>query len=124
MLFETNCARCHTLGWSVFNPTTQKPENVIGQPGGGAFGPDLSQEKERFSDNANGKGVDQQVAFVTLGSDLNKPYGNNGVGTGRMPSFSGMLTKEQIAAIVQYEREGLDQTTDQLEGVDYPGAVF
>lgn len=124
LLFETNCARCHTLGWSVFNPTTQKPENVIGQPGGGAFGPDLSQEKERFSDNANGKGVDQQVAFVTLGSELNKPYGNNGVGTGRMPGFSGMLTKEQIAAIVQYEREGLDQTTDQLEGVDYPGAVF
>jgi mono/diheme cytochrome c family protein len=124
LLFETNCARCHTLGWSVFDPTTQPPENVIGQPGGGAFGPDLSQETERFSNNTNGKGVDQQIAFVSLGSDLNKPYGNNGVGTGRMPGFSGMLTKEQIAAIVQYEREGLNKTTDKLEGVDYPGAVF
>ena len=124
LLFETNCARCHTLGWSVFDPTTQKPENVIGQPGGGAFGPDLSQEKERFSDNTNGTGVDQQIAFVGLGSDLNKPYGNNGVGNGKMPGFSGMLTKEQIAAIVQYEREGLDKTTDKLEGAAYTGAVF
>ena len=35
-----------------------------------------------------------------------------------------MLTQEQIAAIVQYEREGLDKTTDKLEGADYPGAVF
>jgi mono/diheme cytochrome c family protein len=124
LLFETNCARCHTLGWSVFDPTTQKPENVIGQPGGGAFGPDLGQEKERFSDNTNGKGVDQQIAFVGLGSDLNKPYGNNGVGNGKMPGFSGMLTKKQIAEIVQYEREGLDKTTDHLEGAAYTGAVF
>jgi mono/diheme cytochrome c family protein len=124
LLFETNCARCHTLGWSVFDPTTQKPENVIGQPGGGAFGPDLSQEKERFSDNTNGTGVDQQIAFVGLGSDLNKPYGNNGVGNGKMPGFSGMLTKKQITEIVQYEREGLDKTTDKLEGAAYTGAVF
>jgi hypothetical protein len=35
-----------------------------------------------------------------------------------------MLTKEQITAIVQYEREGLNQTTDQLNGADYPGARF
>ena len=65
-----------------------------------------------------------QEAFISLGSDLNKPYGNNGVGNGKMPGFAGMLTKEQIAAIVQYEREGLGQTTDKLEGASYPGAVF
>ena len=41
-----------------------------------------------------------------------------------MPGFGGMLTKEQIAEIVTYEREGLDKTTDQLDGVDYPGAKF
>lgn len=124
LLFEVNCARCHTLGWSVFDPTTQKPENVIGPPGGGAFGPDLGDETQRFSDTADGKGVALQNAFVSLGSDLNKPYGNNGVGTGRMPGFSGMLTKQQIAEIVQYEREGLGKTTEKLEGADYPGAVF
>ena len=101
-----------------------KPENVIGQPGGGAFGPDLSQELERFSDNTNGTGLAQQIAFVTSGSDSEAPYGNNGVGTGRMPGFGGMLTKKQIAEIVTYEREGLDKTTDQLDGVDYPGAKF
>jgi mono/diheme cytochrome c family protein len=124
LLFEVNCARCHTLGWSVFNPETQKPENVVGQPGAGAFGPDLGDEKQRFTDGTEGTGVASQEAFISLGSDLNKPYGNNGVGNGKMPGFAGMLTKEQIAAIVQYEREGLGQTTDKLEGATYPGAVF
>ena len=125
LLFEVNCARCHTMGWSVFDPSAgMKPENVIGQPGGGAFGPDLSQELARFTDNTNGTGLAQQIAFVTLGSDFEAPYGNNGVGTGRMPGFGVMLTKEQIAEIVTYEREGLDKTTDKLDGVDYPGAKF
>jgi mono/diheme cytochrome c family protein len=124
LLFETNCARCHTLGWSVFDPTTQKPENVIGQPGGGAFGPDLGEEKQRFTNGAEGTGTEQQIAFIGLGSELNKPYGNNGVGNGKMPGFAGMLTKKQIAEIVQYEREGLAQTTDHLEGAAYTGAVF
>lgn len=124
LLFEVNCARCHTLGWSIFNPETQKPENVVGQPGGGAYGPDLGEEKQRFTDGTEGTGVDAQEAFISLGSDLNKPYGNNGVGNGKMPGFAGMLTKKQIAAIVRYEREGLGQTTDKLEGATYPGAVF
>ncbi len=125
LLFEVNCARCHTMGWSVFDPSTgMKPENVIEQPGGGAFGPDLSQELARFSDNANGAGLAQQIAFVSLGSDFEAPYGNNGVGTGRMPGFGVLLTKEQITEIVTYEREGLDKTTDKLEAVDYPGAKF
>jgi mono/diheme cytochrome c family protein len=124
LLFETNCARCHTLSWSVFDPTTEKPENVIGQPGGGAFGPDLSEEKQRFTTSTEGSGVQTQIAFVTLGSDLQKPYGNGGVGTGRMPGFGNMLTQKQIGEIVKYEREGLNKTTDKLEGVDYLGAVF
>jgi mono/diheme cytochrome c family protein len=125
LLFEVNCARCHTLNWSYYDPTTgQKPENVIGQPGGGAFGPDLSQEAERFSTNTNGTGIQQQIDFVTLGSDFEKPYGNNGVGTGRMPGFGGMLTASQIAEIVTYERNGLDNTTDQLTGAVYPGAKY
>jgi mono/diheme cytochrome c family protein len=125
LLFEVNCARCHTQGWSVFDPSAgMKPENVIDQPGGGAYGPVLSQELARFSTNTNGTGVQQHIDFVTTGSDANKPYGNGGVGNGRMPGFGGMLTKEQIKEIVAYERQGLDLTTDKLEGVDYPGAHF
>jgi mono/diheme cytochrome c family protein len=125
LLFEVNCARCHTMGWSVFDPSTGlKPENVIEQPGGGAFGPDLSEELARFTNNTNGTGLAQQIAFVSLGSDFEAPYGNNGVGTGRMPGFGVLLTKEQITEIVTYEREGLDKTTDKLEAVDYPGAKF
>jgi mono/diheme cytochrome c family protein len=131
LLFEVNCARCHTLNWSVFDPTGggtlptgMKPENTIGQPGGGAFGPDLSQEKERFTNGQSGTGVSQQIAFVTQGSVANAPYGNNGVGTGRMPGFGKILSKDEIAAIVQYEREGLNKTTDQLDAVTYSGAKY
>jgi mono/diheme cytochrome c family protein len=124
LLFEVNCARCHTQNWSVFDPTLEKPENVIDQPGGGAYGPDLSQEIARFTDNTNGTGVAQQTDFVTTGSEANKPYGNGGVGNGRMPGFGGMLTKAQIQAIVTYERAGLDSTHDTLEGAVYPGARY
>lgn len=124
LLFEVNCARCHTQNWSVFDPTLQKPENVIDQPGGGAYGPDLSQELARFSTNTNGTGVQQQIDFITTGSDANKPYGNGGVGNGRMPGFGGMLTAAQIKEIVTYERAGLDNTHDTLEGAVYPGARY
>ena len=37
---------------------------------------------------------------------------------------SGMLTTKQITEIVQYEREGLDSTTPELNGADYPGARY
>jgi mono/diheme cytochrome c family protein len=79
--------------------------------GGGAFGPDLSQEKERFTNNTSGSGVEQQIQFVTQGSIANAPYGNNGVGTGRMPGFAKMLTKSEIEKIVSYERYCLDTST-------------
>ena len=35
LLFELNCARCHTKGWSVFDPTQPNSTRVLGLPGGG-----------------------------------------------------------------------------------------
>jgi mono/diheme cytochrome c family protein len=90
-LFNANCARCHTKGWSYGEPDLS---------GGGAFGPDLREGDtiRQFPSLAD------QLDFVTNGSDYGKAYGTRGVGTGRMPGFGHMLTADQIKAIVDYER--------------------
>jgi mono/diheme cytochrome c family protein len=90
-LFNTTCARCHTQGWSYGEPTV---------PGGGAFGFNLTNgvTLRQFPD------FDGHVDFVATGSQFATEYGVRGVGTGRMPGFSSMLTADQIRAIVEYER--------------------
>jgi mono/diheme cytochrome c family protein len=93
-LFKTNCARCHTKGWSYNEP------DVVG---GGAFGPSLvgGDTLRQFPDPST------QVDFITNGSEYGKPYGVRGMGGnegGGMPGFGSILTKEQIQAIVDYER--------------------
>ena len=93
-IFNTNCARCHTKGWS-FN----EPEIL----GGGAFGPNLT----------NGTALRQfpnpedQIEFITDGSEYGEPYGIRGVGGdegGGMPGFGQVLTEGQIRAVVDYVR--------------------
>ena len=103
-----SCGRCHTKGWSY-----GKPEE---SGGGGSMGPNLTGGSElRQFDTA-----ELQVAFVSKGAELGKKYGNSGLGDGKMPGFGinrnaelkdaemkpdqVMLTQEQIAAIVEYER--------------------
>lgn len=90
-LFEANCARCHTKGFSYGEPELAA---------GGAFGPSLIQgvTTRQFVDRQD------HVDFITEGSDYQVAYGERGVGTGRMPGFGTSLTKEQIEAIVDYER--------------------
>jgi mono/diheme cytochrome c family protein len=90
-LFNTNCARCHTAGWSYGEPSV---------PGGGAFGFNLTNglTLRQFPD------FDKHVEFVSKGSIAHQEYGVRGVGTGRMPGFANLLTEEQIRAIVEYER--------------------
>jgi mono/diheme cytochrome c family protein len=93
-LFKTNCARCHTKGWSYGEPDVM---------GGGAFGPNLTGgvTLRQFPD------VDLMIEFVSNGSEFGKPYGTRGQGGnegGGMPGFASILTKEQIKAIVDYER--------------------
>lgn len=90
-LFNANCARCHTAGWSYGEPDV---------PGGGAFGPNLTNGVTVRQFPA----VDDHVEFVATGSLFAEEYGVRGVGTGRMPGFRDILTDAQIRAIVEYER--------------------
>jgi mono/diheme cytochrome c family protein len=134
LLFELSCARCHTEGWSVFDPTVppgsgaQNSVDVLGLSGGGGgagggIGFNLRDGDviRRFGTDADG-GFAAQVDFVSNGSAPNKPYGNGGLGNGKMPGFGqvktatsphlgAMLTPDQIKQIVAYERYCLDTTT-------------
>lgn len=94
-LFNLNCARCHTKGYSYGEP------KVSG--GGGAFGPNLTGGVllRQFPGT---DGVEDHIEFVTSGSEFQTPYGSQGIGSGRMPGFGNLLTREQIEMIVAYER--------------------
>jgi mono/diheme cytochrome c family protein len=134
ILFEINCARCHTQGWSIFDPTVppdkNDPTSVLGlglagggggQGGGIGFNLRDGQGERRFGSDESG-GWQQQVDFVTNGSNPFAAYGINGIGSGRMPGFGQtpdaklnpfagpMLTKEMIEEIVTYERYCLADT--------------
>jgi mono/diheme cytochrome c family protein len=113
LLYELFCARCHTKGWSIFDPTVPDTIGALGRAGGGgSIGFNLrGSEVGRFADPKD------QVDFVSIGSDAYKPYGDNGNsgnGSGKMPGFGGtnghdgMLTLDMIRAIVEYERHCLD----------------
>lgn len=110
LLFQTNCGRCHTRNWSITlaSPTQANAPRSMAQ-GSGAFGPSLvdGATLRQFVD------APSQVQFVTQGSQYQKPYGVRGIGSGRMPAFGqwdssskepGVLSDEQIADIVAYER--------------------
>jgi mono/diheme cytochrome c family protein len=88
-LFNIECARCHTLGWSYGEP---------GPPGGGAFGPPLANAVNQFPDPAD------HIAWVTEGKQFGEKYGRQGKASGRMPYFGRQLTPDQIQLIVDYER--------------------
>ena len=129
------CARCHTPGWSYDADDVRIREgNMLISPevpGGGGFGPNLSDTTRQFDTAAD------QEAFVTLGSQNGVAYGNfgQGDGGGQMPAFGicvadrdagerdfiardgfcdhrggeGVLTEEQVAAVIAYEREVLSE---------------
>jgi mono/diheme cytochrome c family protein len=132
LLFELSCARCHTQGWSVFDPSIPPSAvnsvDVLGLSGGGGgtgggIGFNLRDGGviRRFGTDTDG-GFAAQVDFVSNGSAPNKLYGNGGLGNGKMPGFGqvattaaphlgAMLTADQIKQIVYYERYCLDSTT-------------
>jgi mono/diheme cytochrome c family protein len=94
LLFNANCARCHTNGASYGEPKV---------PGGGFYGPKLSKDSltAQFPEKAG------QVEFITNGVDDSKAFGTGGVNHwsgGGMPYFGNVLTEDQIKAIVDYER--------------------
>ena len=86
-----SCARCHTKGWSYGDPQVT---------GGGALGPNLTggSSVRQFPNQ------DDMIAFLKVGSELGKKYGEQGQGSGRMPAFGQIYTDEQIRQIVEYVR--------------------
>jgi cytochrome c553 len=109
------CARCHTRGWSII-PDSVEPADAdlsayAGFPdGSGALGPNLTGGlvPRQFAS------VEELALFVSTGSVEGEAYGNNGIGSGKMPGFGdnpntenvendGMMTQEMIEAIARYE---------------------
>ena len=102
LLFQTNCARCHTKAWSFFDPTKGNVP-LPQQQGSGAFGPNLTNG-DTIRQFPGETGLQQQYDWVANGAEPNKQYGVRGISSGRMPHFGTLLTKEQIDAIIAYER--------------------
>jgi len=122
-----NCARCHTPGFSYGATGEEATAELMTewprlaesgiltgyQPGRGHVGPSLIGIDTHFPTAAG------HEDFVRTGSQVGSGYGNARPGTGGMPGFGGrtddldvigtvvrsrILTPEQIAAIVAYER--------------------
>jgi mono/diheme cytochrome c family protein len=109
LLFDVNCARCHTKGWSYndpSDPTTPSPAPA----GSGAFGPSLRdgsvllQFPGEPADDTGTPGFQSQYDWVAVGVEARKGYGVRGISSGRMAHFGDILTKAQINAIIRYER--------------------
>ena len=100
-LFNSNCARCHTAGFSAGVPYTQ-------EAGSGGFGPALwdGRPTVQFGDPTNDPADDLLVKFLTRGSEAQTPYGINGFGSGRMPAFGAILSEADIELLAAYLRGG------------------
>ena len=94
ILFNQNCARCHTRGWSYNEPQ---------ESGGGFYGPALKTASliKQFPDAA------KQAEFIKLGAADEAAYGSAGVNHwsgGGMAYFANVLSDDMINQIVAYER--------------------
>ena len=125
VLFELNCARCHTPRWPGRGPA-QLPNNggsvevLPGPPGAGRYGPPLnSVSLERLFPD-----IEDHVAFITSGAADNVAFGEFArLGNYGMPGFGRVLSEDEIRAIAEYER-GLDpesQTAVEFERLHEAG---
>ncbi len=103
ILFMNNCARCHTRGWSYFNPVDPQANPAPGPMGGGAFGPNL-RDSDVNSQFPAPLYEDDLFGWIAAGVPAFESYGVRGISSGRMPHFGSVLTKAQIEAIMEYER--------------------
>ncbi len=112
-LYQANCARCHTAGFTAGIPFTQ-------EAGSGGFGPALWDGRPvvQFGEDPAEAGDDLLVDFLINGSVANAPYGLNGFGSGRMPAFGAVLPIEDIELLAAYLRSGnLDGKGETIEDV-------
>jgi mono/diheme cytochrome c family protein len=100
-LFNANCARCHTAGFSAGVAFTE-------EVGSGGFGPALWDGRPvvQFGDAAENPEDDLLISFLVRGSEEQLPYGLNGFGSGRMPAFGAILSLEDIDLLARYLRGG------------------
>lgn len=101
-LFNANCARCHTAGFSAGVPYAQ-------EAGSGGFGPALWDGRPvvQFGEAPTDPEVtDLLIDFLTKGSEAEKPYGLNGFGSGRMPAFGAILDPDDLELLARYLRGG------------------
>ena len=109
LLFETNCARCHTKTWSYFDPSNPLIPDVP-PAGSGALGPSLRGGSVLLQfpgtpiDDSTTPGFQKQYEWIAVGAAINKAYGVRGISSGQMPHAGLFLTKAQIESIVRYER--------------------
>ena len=134
LLFETNCARCHTQNWSIFDPTNAqlKPEELLGPPGGnGSLGFNLRDggEARRFPDvrDPNGNliphsGILSQIMFVANGSDANIAYGKGGIGSGRMPGQCNQAEEADTTVSLPYYGCMMTQASNTTTNAYVPNA--
>lgn len=101
-LFNSYCARCHTAGYSA-GPAFQQAQ------ASGALGPSLRDGRSLTQFLT----AEDMYDFISGGSVEGVGYGVNGVGSGRMPGFGMVLSKDDLNLIVQYLRGST------LEGVEY-----
>ncbi|CAN5229026.1 hypothetical protein BH18ACT4_BH18ACT4_03410 [soil metagenome] len=127
------CGRCHTPRWSYSDSPSDFSDAGSGN---GAFGPGLLNVDYQFPEverpEEGESPFQEQIDFITTGSEGGVRYGLHGQGSGRMPGFGerpgdpavgegdapnfwinggeprepgpGMLTNEMIEEIVEYER--------------------
>jgi mono/diheme cytochrome c family protein len=101
-LFNANCARCHTAGFSAGIAYTQ-------EVGSGGFGPALWEGRPvvQFGEApTDPTETDLLVDFILNGSEADKAYGLNGMGSGRMPGFGQILSQQDIELLARFLRGG------------------
>ncbi len=94
-IFNAYCARCHTSGWSAGVPFSQ-------EAGSGGFGPALWDGRPAIQFLSD----EDLKDFLIVGAELNKPYGVNGFGSGRMPAFGKILSEEDLLVLAKWLRAG------------------
>jgi len=107
-LFNANCARCHTSGFSAGMAFTQ-------EVGSGGFAPALWEGRPEVQFGlapTDDTLPDTLFDFILNGSVADAPYGYNGMGTGRMPGFGFILPSSDIDLLARYLRSG------NLKGVE------
>ena len=110
LLFDVNCARCHTKGWSYNDPA--KPRVPAARARRAAARSARRCAAARCSSSSpacrpttpSTPGFQSQYDWVADGVEAHKGYGVRGISSGRMPHFGQILTKAQINAIIRYER--------------------